>query len=378
MTKRLSAVLLSFIMLLSITSAVPITAQAASLPKTSISSLTAYPSGFNVNMKSQKNITGYQVQYSTSSKFKNAKSVKTKKTTSELRKLSSSKKYYVRVRTYKTSGKKTTYSAWSSSKSITTLNKNASNPAHIKSITAQHAGFKVQTYTSSNAAGYQVRYATKSDMSNAKTNTVKGKKNTTITVMGRATNTKYYVQTRTFRTVNGKNYYSAWSPSKTVKTQIHNYKTPVYTTKKVKIKDAWDEPIYETQKVLVKDAWDEPVYEKHQADYCDACYMNITEYAIKYNMSLSKAETQHRRPDLFNYNTQVPACQVATDGNASFYFGERLGLPNFIEVQVDTIHHDAEYEDKKVQVGTKHHDAVYENKKVVTGYKCSCGAVKKS
>lgn len=115
--KRISTLLLSLIMLCSVTSAVPISAQAAAkLPKTSITSTVSYPCGFNVNVKAQKKITGYQVQYSTSSKFKKAKSVKTKKTTFSLRKLSSAKKYYIRVRTYKKSGKKYTYSAWSARK----------------------------------------------------------------------------------------------------------------------------------------------------------------------------------------------------------------------------------------------------------------------
>ncbi len=66
--------------------------------------------------------TGYQVQYSTSSKFKSAKTVTVKgcKSTSKtITKLTKNKKYYVRVRTYKTVSKVNYYSGWSSVKSVT-------------------------------------------------------------------------------------------------------------------------------------------------------------------------------------------------------------------------------------------------------------------
>ncbi|MDE5604363.1 MAG: fibronectin type III domain-containing protein [Eubacterium sp.] len=223
---KVLSVFLSLVMLVSIFSAIPVSAKAASLPKTSISSIIAYPSGFKVNVKKQSKITGYSIQYSTASNFKKANSVKTTSTSLTLRKLSSSKKYYVRVRTYKKSGKKYTYSAWSASKSIKTLNKNASDPAHIKSLKVGPASFTVTTYASKSATRFQVRYSTKKNFSGAKTKT---SKTGTISVTGLAESTTYYVQTRTYKTVKGKNYYSNWSPSKTVKTN----KKPVTTTKPV-------------------------------------------------------------------------------------------------------------------------------------------------
>ena len=68
-------------------------------------------------------ITGYQIQYSTSSKFAKGKTKTVKvKTTKALSKtikgLKSGKKYYVRVRAYKTSGKKTVYSKFTAVKSV--------------------------------------------------------------------------------------------------------------------------------------------------------------------------------------------------------------------------------------------------------------------
>ena len=95
---------------------------------TSVSKVTAAKKGFKVTWKKQTTqTTGYQVQYSTSSKFKSAKTVTTSKnktTSKSVGKLSAKKKYYVRVRTYKTvkiGGKSVKlYSGWSKAKSVTT------------------------------------------------------------------------------------------------------------------------------------------------------------------------------------------------------------------------------------------------------------------
>ena len=95
---------------------------------TGVSKVTAAKKGFKVTWKKQATqTTGYQVQYSTSSKFKSAKTVtisKNKTTSKSVSKLSAKKKYYVRVRTYKTvkvNGKNVKlYSGWSKAKSVTT------------------------------------------------------------------------------------------------------------------------------------------------------------------------------------------------------------------------------------------------------------------
>ena len=95
---------------------------------TSISSLKAGSKKFTVKWKKQATqTTGYQVQYSASSKFSKAKTVTVgKKTTvsKKISKLSGKKKYYVRVRTYKTvkiNGKSIRiYSGWSKAKTVTT------------------------------------------------------------------------------------------------------------------------------------------------------------------------------------------------------------------------------------------------------------------
>ena len=93
------------------------------LPSTSISIIKAQDRAFTVKWKKKSNITGYQIQYSTNSKFKKGnKSIKIKsaKTVSKkTTKLKVAKKYYVRVRTYKLAKKNNLYSSWSKKKCVT-------------------------------------------------------------------------------------------------------------------------------------------------------------------------------------------------------------------------------------------------------------------
>lgn len=93
-------------------------------PKSAVKKLKKGKKSFTVYVKKQsKQTSGYQVQYSTSKKFKSpkAKSLTSyKKTKFKVKKLKKHKKYYVRVRTYKKVGKAKYYSSWSSAKSVKT------------------------------------------------------------------------------------------------------------------------------------------------------------------------------------------------------------------------------------------------------------------
>ena len=75
-----------------------------------------------VSWKSVKSISGYQIQYSTSTNMKKAKSVMAKSSAKNvtLKKLSSKKNCYVRIRTYKTVKGKKYYSGWSTVKRVKT------------------------------------------------------------------------------------------------------------------------------------------------------------------------------------------------------------------------------------------------------------------
>ena len=114
--KRIIFIITTIILLISMT--FPTTVFAASIPTTTITSVKAQSKAFTVKWKKKSGITGYQIQYSTNSKFKKGnKSIKIKnaKTISKkITKLKAAKKYYVRIRTYK--GKK--YSKWSKKKNI--------------------------------------------------------------------------------------------------------------------------------------------------------------------------------------------------------------------------------------------------------------------
>ena len=98
-----------------------------SFSNTSISKVTAKKKAFNVKWKKASGVTGYEIQYSTKKNMKNAKKVKIKKassTSKTIKKLKAKKKYYVRIRTYKTvninSKNKTYYGKWSGKKTVKT------------------------------------------------------------------------------------------------------------------------------------------------------------------------------------------------------------------------------------------------------------------
>ena len=131
--KKITAIILSIFILLGIY--YPCNILAASMPTTTITSVKAQSKAFTVKWKKKSNITGYQIQYSTNSKFKKGnKSIKIKsaKTVSKkITKLKAAKKYYVRIRTYK--GKK--YSKWSKVKSIKTTKESKCNKDNIQKET---------------------------------------------------------------------------------------------------------------------------------------------------------------------------------------------------------------------------------------------------
>lgn len=92
--------------------------------KTSIKKLSKGKKKFTVTWAKVSGVKEYQIQYSSDKKFKkNNKSVtvtKQKTTKATVKKLKSKKKYYVRVRTYKTVNGKKIYSSWSKVKSVKT------------------------------------------------------------------------------------------------------------------------------------------------------------------------------------------------------------------------------------------------------------------
>ena len=130
--KYILSAIVSIILLVSLMTFCNTTVMAATkIPSTSISSIKVKNEAITIKWKKKSGITGYQIQYSTNSKFKKGnKSIKIKsaKTVSKkITKLKAAKKYYVRIRTYK--GKK--YSKWSKVKSAKISKESKSNKDNI-------------------------------------------------------------------------------------------------------------------------------------------------------------------------------------------------------------------------------------------------------
>ena len=103
------------VLLLVISLAFTTTVFATNIPSTTITSVKTKREAFTIKWKKKTNIAGYQIQYSTNSKFKKGnKTIKIKKAKTVSKKITGlkpSKKYYVRIRTYKIVNKKTYYSS---------------------------------------------------------------------------------------------------------------------------------------------------------------------------------------------------------------------------------------------------------------------------
>lgn len=89
--------------------------------KTALLSVKAGDDAFTASWKTVSCL-GYQLQYAADKNFKNAKTVNVSKSKKSVtvKKLTSNKKYYVRVRTYKKAGDKNAYSSWSNVKTVKT------------------------------------------------------------------------------------------------------------------------------------------------------------------------------------------------------------------------------------------------------------------
>ncbi len=89
----------------------------------------------------------------------------------------------------------------------------------LTSLTAGKKELTVKWAKGSNITGYEIEYSLKKNFKGSKTVTIK-KAATTKTVLKKLQAKKtYYIRIRTYKTVNGKKYYSAWSAIKNKKTK---------------------------------------------------------------------------------------------------------------------------------------------------------------
>ncbi len=91
------------------------------------------------------------------------------------------------------------------------------SPTKLKSVSSPKNGaIKVNWSKKSKITGYQIRYSKNSNMENSVIKTVKGKNNSSKTITGLTKGKKYYVQVRTYKTVNGVKCCSDWSSKKSI------------------------------------------------------------------------------------------------------------------------------------------------------------------
>lgn len=217
---RFLAVMLALTLLFTLSA--PLTADAATVKKpvkvTSVKASSVTTTKATISYKKATRAKGYQIQYSTKSSMKSAKTVKTTKLKKTLTGLKSNTAYYVRVRAYNTSSKKKTqYGAWSKAVKTKTA---IAKPAQVKSVktsSIKTTSAAVTYAKATRAKGYQIQYSTKSSMASAKT--VKTSK-TSATLKSLKSNTKYYVRVRAYNTSSSKKtQYGAWSAKQSFTTK---------------------------------------------------------------------------------------------------------------------------------------------------------------
>ena len=90
----------------------------------------------------------------------------------------------------------------------------------VSKLTAGNNSIKVAiTKKSTQVTGYQIQYSTSKKFTNAKLKNISSYKTTKYTLKGLKDKKTYFVRVRTYKTVNGKRYYSGWSTIKYVKTK---------------------------------------------------------------------------------------------------------------------------------------------------------------
>ena len=90
----------------------------------------------------------------------------------------------------------------------------------LSKVSALSKGFTAKwRKQATQTTGYELRYSLKSNMAKAKIVPVAGAGKTSKVVKKLKAKKKYYVQIRTYKTVNGTKYYSAWSAARSVKTR---------------------------------------------------------------------------------------------------------------------------------------------------------------
>lgn len=169
-----------------------------------------------VQWKNVKTASGYQVQISSKDgkKWSTSATLKAGITNYTFKKLTAGNNYKFRVRFYIKTAEGNKYSPWSA-----TLNSPTSPKATTVKATAAKKAFTAKWTKVAGVTGYQVQYSTNAKFSKVTTKNVKGAGKVLLAVKSLKGGTKYYVKVRTYKTIGGKKYFSAWSAAKAVTTK---------------------------------------------------------------------------------------------------------------------------------------------------------------
>ena len=155
-------------------------------------------------------VSGYQLQRKSSDSWKTVAT--TTSTSSTVKSLKAGTTYSFRVRAYKTINGTKYYSGWRTLKTPTSPSK----PAIKTPSTNKKHQITAKWKKVSACSGYQVQYSTSNKFKKSTTKTVSGASKTSCTAKFKK-GKKYYIRVRSYKTVDGKKYCSAWSSVKSIK-----------------------------------------------------------------------------------------------------------------------------------------------------------------
>ena len=155
-------------------------------------------------------VSGYQLQRKSGNSWKTVAT--TTSTSSTVKSLKAGTTYNFRVRAYKTINGTKYYSGWRTLKTPTSPSK----PAIKTPSTNKKHQITAKWKKVSACSGYQVQYSMSSKFKKATAKTVSGASKTSCTGKFKK-GKKYYIRVRSYKTVDGKKYYSAWSSVKSIK-----------------------------------------------------------------------------------------------------------------------------------------------------------------
>ncbi len=157
-------------------------------------------------------IEGYQVQCTNAAGKKWAAAKLTAANKYVFTGLGAGGNYKFRVRFYmRDQNGKAQFGKWTTI-SVPTLPK----ATKLSSVASAKKAFTAKWAKVSGVTGYQIQYSTNAKYTGAKVKAVKGAAKYSLAVKGLKGGAKYYVRIRTFKTIGGKNHFSAWSASKAV------------------------------------------------------------------------------------------------------------------------------------------------------------------